>query len=134
MAKKATPLKRKADISILEQMISPENSQMHNTRVKAVIQLAQGEECAIIAKEAKRSEAWFWMIKRLWKPEEELKLKGFQVLSKRWVVERTFAWVSRCRRLSKDYERYASTTEHWFWLRAAQLSWRKINALNQQST
>ena len=95
MAKKATPLKRKADISILEQMISPENSQMHNTRVKAVTQLAQGEECAIIAKEAKRSEAWFWMIKRLWKPEEELKLKGFQVLPKRWVVERTFAWVSR---------------------------------------
>ena len=64
------------------------------------------------------------------KPDEELKLKGFQVLPKRWVVERTFAWISRCRRLSKDYERYASTTEHWFWLRSAQLSWRKINAMD----
>ena len=64
------------------------------------------------------------------KPDEELKLKGFHVLPKRWVVERTFAWISRCRRLSKDYERYASTTEHWFWLRSAQLSWRKINAIN----
>lgn len=31
-------------------------------------------------------------------------MKGFQVLPKRWVVERTFAWLGRCRRLSKDYE------------------------------
>ena len=30
--------------------------------------------------------------------------KGFQVLPKRWVVERTFAWLNFSRRLSKDYE------------------------------
>jgi putative transposase len=35
--------------------------------------------------------------------------KGFIVLPKRWIVERTFAWISRCRRLSRDFERYART-------------------------
>lgn len=35
--------------------------------------------------------------------------KGFVLLPKRWVVERSFAWATRCRRLVKDYERYAQT-------------------------
>lgn len=35
--------------------------------------------------------------------------KGFVLSPKRWVVERSFAWATRCRRLVKDYERYAQT-------------------------
>ena len=35
--------------------------------------------------------------------------KGFVLLPKRWVVERSFAWMTTCRRLVKDYERYAET-------------------------
>jgi putative transposase len=37
--------------------------------------------------------------------------EGFEVLPKRWIVERTFSWLIRNRRLSKDYERRAQTSE-----------------------
>ena len=36
---------------------------------------------------------------------------GFAVVPRRWVVERTFAWLGRCRRLSKDYEGLPDTSE-----------------------
>jgi putative transposase len=39
--------------------------------------------------------------------------KKFVVQAKRWIVERTFAWLSRCRRLSKDYERSVVVSETW---------------------
>jgi putative transposase len=42
--------------------------------------------------------------------------KGFEVLPKRWVVERTLGWIGRNRRLSKDYERYCETEESWIYL------------------
>jgi transposase len=35
--------------------------------------------------------------------------RGFVLLPRRWVVERSFAWATRFRRLAKDYERYADT-------------------------
>ena len=37
--------------------------------------------------------------------------KGFAVQPQRWVVERTFGWLNRYRRLSKDYERRTGTSE-----------------------
>ena len=41
--------------------------------------------------------------RQLWRYELEEKPRGFQVLPRRWVVERTFAWLGLSRRLSKDY-------------------------------
>jgi putative transposase len=38
-------------------------------------------------------------------------VKGFEVLPRRWVVERTFGWLVKCRRLSKDYEQLRQTSE-----------------------
>ncbi len=38
-------------------------------------------------------------------------VKGFVVQPKRWTVERTFAWLGRYRRMSKDYERTLETSE-----------------------
>jgi putative transposase len=37
--------------------------------------------------------------------------KGFEVLPKRWILERTFGWLRRDRRLAKDYERKVQTSE-----------------------
>ena len=42
--------------------------------------------------------------------------KGFRVLPRRWVVERTFAWLGRYRRLSKDYEQNLASSEAYLYL------------------
>ena len=47
--------------------------------------------------------------------------RGFTVLPRRWVVERTFAWLGRSRRLSKDYERKAQVAEAFVYLAMSRL-------------
>ena len=64
---------------------------------------------------AGRLVSWAWatggwlltVVKR--KPDSH----HFEVLPRRWVVERTLAWLSRCRRLSKDYEERTESSEAW---------------------
>jgi len=52
--------------------------------------------------------------------------KGFVLLHHRWVVERTFAWLQRSRRLSKDYEYLAATSTAWIHLAAIQLLLKRL--------
>ena len=42
--------------------------------------------------------------------------RGFVLLPRRWVVERSFGWLGRFRRLARDYERLAETLAGWHWL------------------
>ena len=41
---------------------------------------------------------------------------GFEVLPRRWVVERTFAWLGRCRRLAKDFEATIPSAGAWIYV------------------
>ena len=49
-----------------------------------------------------------WVVETIMRPEN---MAGFEILPKRWIVERTFGWFNWCRRLSKDYEVLPETSE-----------------------
>jgi len=51
---------------------------------------------------------------------------GFQVLPKRWIVERTFGWLNRSRRLSKDYEQLPETEEAWVYAAMTRLMLKRL--------
>ena len=53
---------------------------------------------------------------------------GFEVLPKRWIVERTFAWISRNRRLARDFERYATTVAAFVRLAMIRIMLRRLAA------
>lgn len=53
-------------------------------------------------------------------------VKGFQLLPKRWVVERTSSWLSNCRRLSKHYEYWNETGEAMVQVAMIRLMWHRL--------
>jgi putative transposase len=53
-------------------------------------------------------------------------VKGFQLLPRRWVVERTFAWLGRCRRLAKDFEGSAASATAWLLVAHLRLLTRRL--------
>ena len=52
--------------------------------------------------------------------------KGFQLLPRRWVVERTLAWLNRNRRLAKDFEASIASAEAWIYLASVQILIRRL--------
>jgi len=72
--------------------------------------------------------AWFartagWLVEIV---QRAAHLHGVQVLPKRWIVERTFAWFTAYRRLSKDYEYDASSSESMVYLASIRLMLRRL--------
>jgi putative transposase len=53
-------------------------------------------------------------------------VRGFKVLPKRWIVERTFSWFGRYRRLSKDYETLTESSESMIYLAMIHLMVRRL--------
>jgi putative transposase len=73
-----------------------------------------------------RVEVPYHRDRQLWRYGLEEKPRGFQVLPRRWVVERTFAWLSQVRRLSKDYERLPETAEAMIYGAMSRLMLRRL--------
>ena len=69
----------------------------------------------------KRSFGWLLQVVR--RPEGS---EGFVVLPKRWIVERTFAWLVRCRRHSRDYERNSDNSEAMIHITMIQLMSKRL--------
>ena len=55
--------------------------------------------------------------------------KGFVVISRRWVVERTFGWLRRCRRLSRDFERSIASALAWLLLALSRVLMRRLGRM-----
>ena len=59
--------------------------------------------------------------------------RGFVLLPRRWVVERSFAWLARFRRLARDYERTAEVLAGWHWVAFAGIMLRRVSELATES-
>jgi putative transposase len=64
-----------------------------------------------------------WVLQTVLRPA---RVAGFVVLPKRWIVERTFAWLARYRRHSRDYERNPETSEAMIYIAMIQLMSRRL--------
>lgn len=71
-------------------------------------------------------ETFGWLLQTVLRP---VGVKGFVVLPKRWIVERTFAWIMRYRRHSRDYERNPETSEAMIYLAMTNLMSRRLARL-----
>lgn len=71
-----------------------------------------GKDLEVVKRPAGRVRIYNEEWKAEWIPVD----RGFTVLPRRWVVERTFAWIGRYRRMSKDYEHLKNTSRTMIYL------------------
>ena len=71
------------------------------------------------------SFGWLWQVVK-----RNDNVKGFQVLPRRWVVERTFGWLNNYRRLSKDYEELPSTSETFIYTAMSHIMLKRLARTN----
>ncbi len=64
-----------------------------------------------------------WIVPVVLRPEQT---KGFVLVKKRWVVERTFGWLMHCRRLVRDYELLPETSETFIYLAMIRIMVRRL--------
>jgi putative transposase len=69
------------------------------------------------------NETFGWILQTILRP---VNVKGFVVLPKRWIVERTFAWLARYRRNSRDYEKTAASSEAIIYIAMINLMSRRL--------
>jgi len=72
------------------------------------------------------TETFGWVLQTVLRP---VGVTGFVVLPKRWIVERTFAWLARYRRHSKDYERTTASAEAFTYIAMINLMSRRLDTL-----
>lgn len=77
-------------------------------------------------------------VRRRWRGRVELEIvrrpdaaRGFVVQPKRWIVERTFGWLVKARRLARDYERHTTHSEAFIHRRMSQLMLRRLHPTNK---
>jgi putative transposase len=86
-----------------------------------------GEHFRIRLEVVKKPSRWVWVPVDVEPPPYP---KGFLVLKRRWVVERTFGWLGRYRRLSKEYEQSTGSSEAMIRIAMIHLMLRRLSRTN----
>ena len=121
LALKVTPANEQDRAQVAQLAKDLQNQTGKNIKIAFVDQGYTGEQPA---KDAKQEGIELQVVKH-----HEAK-RGFVLLPRRWVVERSFAWAARFRRLARDYERLASSLAAYHWLAAVCLM---LNSLFSKS-
>lgn len=102
----------------------------YNGRGKGKDWIEQVTSWTVQTVKALHARKYYWVPKDI-SPEQidwsqYLPPPGFHVIPRRWVVERTFAWLAHNRRLSKDYERLCTTSEAWIYVAMIRLMAKRL--------